>query len=86
MGRFYFHLKEGSELVLDDEGQELPSASEATTVALASARELLAEAIRFGLSDIAEAIVIADETGQPVLEVPLVEVLPPTLKSKILPK
>jgi hypothetical protein len=82
MARFYFHLKGDGVLVTDDEGLDLPSISEATKVALASARELLADAIKFGKPQVPEAIIVADEMGQPLLELPLVEVLPAPLQKK----
>jgi hypothetical protein len=82
MARFYFHLKGDRVLVTDDEGLDLPSISEATKVALASARELLADAIKFGKPQVPEAIIVADEMGQPLLELPLVEILPAPLQKK----
>jgi hypothetical protein len=82
MARFYFHLKGDGVLVTDDEGLDLPSISEATKVALASARELLADAIKFGKPQVPEAIIVADEMGQPLLELPLVEILPAPLQKK----
>jgi hypothetical protein len=80
MARFYFHLKGDGVLVTDDEGLDLPSTSEATKIALASARELLADAIKFGKTQIPEAIIVADAAGQPMLEVPFVQIIPDPLK------
>jgi hypothetical protein len=42
MGRFYFHLQHGGELLIDPEGTELPDCDVARQEALRSARELLA--------------------------------------------
>ncbi len=80
MARFYFHIKGDGVLVTDDEGLDLPSTSEAAKIALASARELLADAIRFGKPQVPEAIVVADEAGRPLLELALVAVLPEPLR------
>jgi hypothetical protein len=80
MAKFYFHLKADGELVTDDEGVDLPSMTDATRLALESARELLANAIKFGNAKVPEAFVVADETGQALFELPLVEVLPGPLK------
>lgn len=80
MALFYFHLKGDGVLVTDDEGADLPSMSEATRVALASARELLADAIKFGKPQVPEAIIIADEAGRTLLELHLVEILPASLR------
>ncbi len=80
MAKFFFHMKQQGELVTDDEGLDLPSMSEASRAALATARELLAEAIRFGKSNVPEAIIVEDDAGRPVLELKLVAVLPEPLR------
>lgn len=82
MARFFFHLKSGGELMADEEGIDLPGLTEATREALQSARELLAEAIKTASPTVPEAVVVVDETGQPLLELPLVEVLPESLISQ----
>jgi hypothetical protein len=51
-------------------------------MALLSARELLADAIKRGKSRIPEAFVIADEAGQTLHVLPFVEVLPEPLRVK----
>jgi len=48
MGRFYFHLRAGDQIVPDDEGVDLPDLSAAQREAILAARELLAEAIKSG--------------------------------------
>ena len=78
MGRFYFHLKAGGELV----PEELSGLNEAKREALQGARELLAEAIKTGSPKVPEALVIADEAGRTLHELPLVDVLPEPLKVK----
>jgi hypothetical protein len=83
MARFFFHLKSGGELITDDDGIELPGLNEATREALQSARELLAEAIKTAKPTLPEALVVVDESGRPVLELPLVEVLPEPLIKKL---
>jgi hypothetical protein len=80
MARFYFHLSQGDQLIIDDEGLDLPDFSAAQREALLGARELLAEAIKSGKPEVAEAFVIADEAGQELGTVPLATVLPRTLK------
>jgi hypothetical protein len=80
MGRFYFHLKTGGELVSDDEGSELSGLNEAKHEALQGARELLAEAIKAGRPKVPEALVIADEAGQTLHVLTLTEVLPKPFK------
>ena len=80
MRHFYFHVVEGTELLTDVEGAHLRNALEAREVAMRSAREILADAIRAGKNRIPEAIIIADEQGRAIETVPLGVVLPESLK------
>ena len=81
MGRFYFHLRAGDELLRDDEGQDFPDPSVARQEAELAARELLAEAIRSGIKvEFPEAFVIAAERGREIDVIPLATVLPKPLK------
>ncbi len=80
LGHFYFHLREGGELLTDDEGQDLPDLSAARREAEQAARELLAEAIKAGKERVPEGFVIADETGRALDIVLLAAVLPKALK------
>ncbi len=78
MGRFYFHLQAGDQIVPDDEGTDLPDLSAAEHEAILAARDLLAEAIKSGKKEVPEAFVIADEEGRALALVPLAAVLPST--------
>ena len=80
MGRFYFHLRTGDELIPDDEGVDLPDLSAAQREALLAAREVLAEAIKTGKPQIPDAFVIADEAGRELGIVSLATVLHEYLK------
>jgi hypothetical protein len=80
MARFYFHLQAGNEVIQDDEGTDLPDLFAAKREALLAGRELLAEAIKNGKREVPEAVVIADEAGQPLSIVALAAVLPKPLK------
>ena len=64
MVKFFFHVKRDGELVTDDDGLDLPSMSEASRAALATARELLADAVKFGKANVPEAIILEDEAGR----------------------
>jgi hypothetical protein len=75
MTRYYFHLKDGADLIQDLEGSDLASAEDARTQALKSARELWADAIKSGRPLGADAVVIADEHGG-LTFVPMAEALP----------
>jgi hypothetical protein len=44
--RYYFNIREGSELIRDEEGTELPDPEAAHAEALASARDLAMDEIR----------------------------------------
>jgi hypothetical protein len=81
MGRFYFHLRAGDELIRDDEGVDLPDFSAARREATLAARELLAEAIKSGRPKVPDAFVIVDEVGRTLDAVPLAAVLPEPLKT-----
>jgi hypothetical protein len=80
MGRFYFHLQTGDQIVPDDEGIELPDLSAAEHEAILAARELLAEAIKRSRPEVPEAFVIADEEGRALTIVPFTAVLPKLLR------
>jgi hypothetical protein len=75
VARFYFHIKDGADLIQDPEGLELATAEDARSQALKSARELWADAIKSGKSLGADAVVIADERGG-LTFVPMAEALP----------
>jgi hypothetical protein len=75
MARYYFHIKDGAELIRDPEGSNLATAEDARSQALQSARELWADAIKSGQRLGADAIVIADEIGGLTI-VPMTEALP----------
>jgi hypothetical protein len=75
MARYYFHIKDGAELIRDPEGSNLATAEDARSQALQSARELWADAIKSGQRLGADAIVIADENGGLTI-LPMTEALP----------
>ena len=58
----------------------MPDLSAARREAEQAARELLAEAIKAGKEEVAEAFVIADEDGREIDIVPLAAVLPKHLR------
>lgn len=66
MPRYFFHVREGSELNRDQEGQELPNAEAARKEAVSTAREILGEKLLHGGSLNHRTIEIADETGHVV--------------------
>jgi hypothetical protein len=80
MNRFYFHIKQGEQIVHDDEGLELPNIDAAKNEAIRGARDILSDAIKSGSSKVPEALLVADDSGQTVAFVPLIAVLPEALR------
>jgi hypothetical protein len=80
MARYYFHIKDGADLIKDPEGTELSTPDDARLQALRSARELWADAIKSGRELAADAVVIADEHGRTLTFVPMNEALPKRTK------
>jgi hypothetical protein len=80
MGKFYFHLRMGEEVITDQEGSDCLDISAARLEALVAARQILADAIRSGNDDTPEAFVIADSEGRELATVPLAVVLPRRLR------
>jgi hypothetical protein len=66
MPRYFFHVREGSELSRDSEGQELADTEAARAEAISSGREILGEKLLHGGSLDHRQIEIADETGHVV--------------------
>jgi hypothetical protein len=80
MGRFYFNVVDGAALLNDVEGLDLRDALEARQVAIRSAREILADAIRSGKNRIPEALLITGEEVRAIETIPFASVLPDSLK------
>ena len=66
MPRYYFHVREGSTLNRDEEGQELPNAEAARREAVSVNREMLGENLLHGGALDGRTVEIADETGHVV--------------------
>ena len=80
MGRFYFHIRMGEQFIRDQEGSDFSDVAAARLEALATARDVLADAIRSGNDEVPEAFVIADGEGCELEAVPLALVLPKRLR------
>jgi hypothetical protein len=80
MARYYFHIREGTRLIHDEEGVDLPDLPTAKREALQGARELLAEAIKTGQPSVPDAFVIADQAGRALDIIPLEMLLPKSFK------
>ncbi|HEY4078339.1 MAG TPA: hypothetical protein VGM26_15525 [Rhizomicrobium sp.] len=66
MPRYFFHVREGSDISFDREGQLLPNAEAARQEAVSTGREILGEKLLHGGSLNHRQIEIADETGHVV--------------------
>ena len=82
MPHYYFHLRHGSQLTIDDEGQDFPDDDAARAEAAKSVHEILAEEIRSKHDDVPEAMVVADEDGREVASVPFADAVPAGLKGR----
>jgi hypothetical protein len=74
MPLFHFNSRTGDVVLQDLEGENLPDLAAARKVAMSSAREALAEALKFGDTP-PDIIQITDSEGNEVAIVPLMEVL-----------
>jgi hypothetical protein len=81
MPMYYFHQQDGTNVIVDDEGSELPNLAAARRYALVAARELLGHAIRFETS-VPERVFIVGEDGSELLTVFITEVLPASLRKR----
>jgi|tagenome__1003787_1003787.scaffolds.fasta_scaffold20964519_2 hypothetical protein len=79
MARFFINLRLGHEVYLDDEGTEAPNVEAAKALAIASAREVIAEAIKFNRS-IPDGVLVLDESGDTVVTLSLAQLVPPALR------
>ena len=78
--RFYLHIKDGANLIRDEEGVDLPTAADARDQALHAARELVADAVMSGRDLDADAFLIADQDGKQLTFLPLTDALPERLR------
>lgn len=63
MPRFFFHLCDGTGLVVDEEGQELPTLEAARARALTEARHIMADDMRGGHLNLASFIEVQNAAG-----------------------
>jgi hypothetical protein len=80
---YHFHLTFGERLTEDAEGATLPNLQAAQKYAQHAARELLAEAIRWGRRAPPDSIVVVDHQGREVLTAFIVDVLPEAIRKRI---
>ena len=82
MPRYYFHLRHGSQLTVDAEGQDFPDDDAARAEAAQAVHEILAEEIRSKHADVPEALVVEDENAREVASMPFADAVPAELKER----
>jgi hypothetical protein len=80
MPRFYVNFRSGGSTANDDQGIECGTLEEARKMALASARELLADNIKSESQSPLEAVIITNEGGQELMTIPAKDALPEPLR------
>jgi hypothetical protein len=85
MPRFYLHLWNGDEYVVDQEGDELENAEAAYLEAFEAAKEMAADLIRSHVDVGAYRFDVVDRSGRAVFELPFAEVLGNAVKRRSRP-
>jgi hypothetical protein len=80
MAKFYISFQKTNLVSEDDVGQDFPSLDEARAAAMASARELLSQDVKFAPRDSLIAVIITDEEGRELDRISVKEVLPESLR------
>jgi hypothetical protein len=70
MARFFFHLRDGSDILLDPEGIELPDLAAVRKAALVTARDMLSHGIKEGVLDTHFRVEVEDEAGAVLYRLP----------------
>ncbi|WP_426263513.1 DUF6894 family protein [Sphingomonas sp. PWP1-2] len=69
MPRWYFHLYQAGDLLLDPEGVEIADLAEVRTRAVAWARDIIAADVRNGALYLDTRLCVADDRGATVLDI-----------------
>jgi hypothetical protein len=80
MPRFYINFQNGGQVMRDDVGKDLPGLEEAKAIAIASAREIVADNVKSASDRPLEAVIITDEGGRELVTIPAKDVLPEPMK------
>ncbi len=70
MARYFMHLRDGTEQILDPEGLEFPTIEALRKAVLVSARDLMTGDVREGVIDLRFRIDVEDESGDIVYTLP----------------
>jgi hypothetical protein len=80
MPRFFIQTMIGDEIAEDHEGIDVPSLEEAREMAIVSARELLADDIKYASTQPLKAVKISEESGKELMTILAKDILPEPLK------
>ena len=70
MALYFMHLRDGTEQILDPEGQEFPTIEALRKAVLVSARDLMTGDVREGVIDLRFRIDVEDEGGDIIYTLP----------------
>jgi hypothetical protein len=86
MARYYMHLRDGTEQLLDPEGLEYPSVEALRKAVLVAARDLMTGDIRDGVLDFRFRIDAEDESGAIIYSLPFKHAVSIIPEATILPE
>jgi len=70
VARYFMHLRDGTEQILDPEGLEFPTIEALRKAVLVSARDLMTGDVREGVIDLRFRIDVEDEAGEIIYSLP----------------
>jgi hypothetical protein len=70
MARYYLHLRDGVDEIIDDEGLELTSMDEVKKAVMAAARDVMSADVRTGVLDLRYRIDAENEQGAVAYSLP----------------
>lgn len=73
MQTYYFHLRDGTDVLLDPDGRALPSLAAVAGAALLEARAIISAEAKGGRISLNQSIDVEDEAGQVVHSLPFAE-------------
>lgn len=69
--RYFFHIKDQGELLIDDEGLDMPDTDAAFAEAKHSARDYATQCVRAGMPIAGRTVLVQDNRGNTILEYPV---------------
>ncbi|HYX46856.1 MAG TPA: hypothetical protein VE820_08565 [Sphingomicrobium sp.] len=69
MPLFFFHLRDGTDTLIDEEGADLSGADEARAAAVTQARSIISHDALKGVIDLKQRIDVVDQAGTPICSI-----------------